>query len=427
MSDGRALARPPERRPRAADPCELDVWSDIACPFCHVAHVRIARAAAGLGRPVGRPQPSVRAAARAPPEGVDPAAFSADRFGGTAGAAAAFAHVRAFAADDGVTFDFAGMRAPNTRMAQRAIALVEEARGTDAAAASFGALSRPLRGGARRRGPRGRCGPRRGRRRGPDRPQRRARGGRRRVARRRAIRPRPSGSASRVCPSPRRSSLRSRARSRSRCSPSSSAARAPEGPPQPEVSHGGASARRAERTASPATSGRRGERRRRGPRCRRAPTRPDTRPSRPRRPRRTRPRSRPGTSPATVRADSVMPVPGTKVTVAVTSSRVGGVPAPARPCESAIEKHDACAAAINSSGLVRPSGASAREAHVTPSGPKAPLPTLVISPVPVMSAPCQVAAAVRRVAMSSSPCRRLLWRSLPRLARTRQAEPRASR
>ena len=35
-----------------------------------------------------------------------------------------------------------------------------------------------------------------------------------------------------------------------------------------------------------------------------------------------------------------MPVPGTKVTFAVVSSVVGGVPALARPLDSAIEKHD---------------------------------------------------------------------------------------
>ena len=51
-----------------------------------------------------------------------------------------------------------------------------------------------------------------------------------------------------------------------------------------------------------------------------------------------------------------MPSPGWKVTSAVVSSVSGGVPALASPLESAIEKHDECAAAISSSGLVLPAG-----------------------------------------------------------------------
>ena len=60
-----------------------------------------------------------------------------------------------------------------------------------------------------------------------------------------------------------------------------------------------------------------------------------------------------------------MPVPGTNVTFAVVSSVVGGVPAWARPLDSAIEKHDECAAAMSSSGLVLPFDDSAREGQLT--------------------------------------------------------------
>ena len=103
----------------------------------------------------------------------------------------------------------------------------------------------------------------------------------------------------------------------------------------------------------------------------------------------------PGTVASTESWIFVIPVPGTKVTVASTSSRSGGVPPCASPCESAIEKHAACAAAISSSGLVRPSDSSARDDHVTSSGPKAPLPTLVIVPAPSTSEPDQLTCAVR--------------------------------
>ena len=74
-------------------------------------------------------------------------------------------------------------------------------------------------------------------------------------------------------------------------------------------------------------------------------------------------------------APLVMPSPGWNVTVTEVSRRSGGVPARASAAESAIEKQDAQAAAISSSGLVLPSGASAREAQLTSSGPNAPLPT----------------------------------------------------
>ena len=99
-----------------------------------------------------------------------------------------------------------------------------------------------------------------------------------------------------------------------------------------------------------------------------------------------------------------MPVPGTNVTRATVDSDSGGVPACASPCASAIEKHVACAAAISSSGLVRPlDSSSARDAHVTASGPNAPLPTLSIVPLPPIRSPLQVTSAVRCVAIRRPP------------------------
>ena len=69
----------------------------------------------------------------------------------------------------------------------------------------------------------------------------------------------------------------------------------------------------------------------------------------------------PGTTPLTVSLMPVMPLPGWKVTSAVVSMLVGGVPAPASPWDSAIEKQVECAAAISSSGLVLPLACSARD------------------------------------------------------------------
>ena len=111
----------------------------------------------------------------------------------------------------------------------------------------------------------------------------------------------------------------------------------------------------------------------------------------------------PGTVPRTASAIRVIPVPGTNVTAAEVSSRVGGVPAFASPPASAIEKHDACAAAISSSGLVLPPDASSvRAAQLTSRGPNAPEPTSSIVPEPPVRSPFHVTDARRSAAMSPS-------------------------
>ena len=80
----------------------------------------------------------------------------------------------------------------------------------------------------------------------------------------------------------------------------------------------------------------------------------------------------------------MIPVPGTNVTVADVRSRSGGLPAFASPPERAIEKQEAWAAAISSSGLVLPPEASSERAgQLTSSGPKAPEPTSSIVPDPM--------------------------------------------
>ena len=66
----------------------------------------------------------------------------------------------------------------------------------------------------------------------------------------------------------------------------------------------------------------------------------------------------PGTSPSTSSAIRTIPSPGWNVTVADVFSSSGGLPPFASPLASAIEKHDACAAAISSSGLVLPPDSS---------------------------------------------------------------------
>src|SRR5829696_8128015 len=96
----------------------------------------------------------------------------------------------------------------------------------------------------------------------------------------------------------------------------------------------------------------------------------------------------------------VMPSPGWNVTSAEVSSRCGGLPACASACDNAIEKHAEWAAAISSSGLVRPLGSSARDAHVTGNFPT-PDDSRLTSPDPSKSAPSHRVVACRVVAMAA--------------------------
>ena len=97
----------------------------------------------------------------------------------------------------------------------------------------------------------------------------------------------------------------------------------------------------------------------------------------------------------------MIPVPGTNVTTAEVSSRSGGFPAFASPFARAIEKHDACAAAISSSGLVFPPGDSSdRASQLTSSGPNAPEPTSSIVPDPLRRSPFHVTEARRSAAIA---------------------------
>lgn len=87
-----------------------------------------------------------------------------------------------------------------------------------------------------------------------------------------------------------------------------------------------------------------------------------------------------------------MPVPGWKVTSACVFSRVGGVPAVARPLDRAIEKQLECAAAMSSSGLVLPFAFSARDGQDTGYAP-IPEESRVTTPLPSSRLPSQTVCA----------------------------------
>ena len=97
-----------------------------------------------------------------------------------------------------------------------------------------------------------------------------------------------------------------------------------------------------------------------------------------------------------------MPSPFWKSTSARVLSVVGGCPAFARTLDSCIEKQEAWAAASSSSGLVRPSGSSVRDAQVTSKVPS-PLDSSVTRPLPSSSEPCHSPTAMRVVAIVRLP------------------------
>ena len=118
-------------------PVTLDVFSDIACPWCSIGEAHLARAIAA--RPDvafevrWRPfqlQPGLPRGAAAPRD-----AFFEAKFGGREAMEAAFAHVAGAGAAAGVPFDFSRLAgAPNTADAHRMV-LLGEAHGRASAVA----------------------------------------------------------------------------------------------------------------------------------------------------------------------------------------------------------------------------------------------------------------------------------------------------
>ncbi|MFN3597862.1 MAG: DsbA family protein [Rubricoccaceae bacterium] len=101
----------------------IDVFADIACPWCYIGEARLQQALnARPGLAAARHWRPFQLQPDLPPEGrpVDP--FFYDKFGGRAQTRAMFAHVTRVGAADGVRFDFGRLAgAPNTADAHRLI------------------------------------------------------------------------------------------------------------------------------------------------------------------------------------------------------------------------------------------------------------------------------------------------------------------
>ena len=106
----------------------IEVYADIACPWCYIGERRLAEALAQ--RPdmeVARRWRPFQLQPDLPPQGVPWAEFVPAKFGGAAQAARMFARVAQAGAPDGIDFRFDQVAtAPNTRDAHRLVLFAAE-------------------------------------------------------------------------------------------------------------------------------------------------------------------------------------------------------------------------------------------------------------------------------------------------------------
>jgi len=110
------------------EPIPLDVFADIACPWCFIGHRRLAAALAGVAAGTfALRHRSFELQPNLPPQGVPMREYAEARFGSAERLAALREHVTASAERSGLTLAFEAMaKAPNTRLAHRAVALARE-------------------------------------------------------------------------------------------------------------------------------------------------------------------------------------------------------------------------------------------------------------------------------------------------------------
>lgn len=129
-ADVAAVARA-DGLPGAPSPIELEVVSDVACPWCFIAHRRLARildsdpatgAATTIRWRAFQLQPEL------PAEGLPAGPFFEAKFGGPDRVRAVRSRVVEAGAAEGIAFAFERQaRVFNTRLAHRVVALVQEA------------------------------------------------------------------------------------------------------------------------------------------------------------------------------------------------------------------------------------------------------------------------------------------------------------
>ncbi|HEX6311863.1 MAG TPA: DsbA family oxidoreductase, partial [Acidimicrobiia bacterium] len=103
---------------------QVEIWSDVVCPWCYVGKKRFERALGGLA---WRDEIEVRYRPfeldpTVPPSGVDLDAYLAEKYGDLGRVRAGHAHLTGAGAELGIEFRWEGQRRPNTFDAHRLLA-----------------------------------------------------------------------------------------------------------------------------------------------------------------------------------------------------------------------------------------------------------------------------------------------------------------
>jgi predicted DsbA family dithiol-disulfide isomerase len=118
-------------------PVELDVFSDVVCPWCYIGKRRLEQVLAVQGGVEVRWR-AYQLRPDLPAEGLEARVYYTARFGSEEKTRAIFDHVAEVGRQEGLTFDFPRIRrAPNTRLAHRAIKLLPAASHAAGAEALF--------------------------------------------------------------------------------------------------------------------------------------------------------------------------------------------------------------------------------------------------------------------------------------------------
>ena len=118
----------------------VDVWADVACPWCYLGHHRLRQALADEAPGSAEVYPhAFELQPDLPPDGLPTEDFYPRKFGSPEAMREAFERVTAEAARSGLELRFDRMaRAPNTRLAHRLVAIAgEQGRANEALAALF--------------------------------------------------------------------------------------------------------------------------------------------------------------------------------------------------------------------------------------------------------------------------------------------------
>jgi predicted DsbA family dithiol-disulfide isomerase len=101
---------------------DIQVWSDVVCPWCYLGKVRLEKALATFGREATVTYRAYQLNAAPVPDPLPIKHVMAEKFGGPARAEEMFARVTTVAASEGLTLDFDRALAANTFAAHRLIA-----------------------------------------------------------------------------------------------------------------------------------------------------------------------------------------------------------------------------------------------------------------------------------------------------------------